>query len=413
MPSTLILRLLTNDASQVSWIEAGEHGLADEAVPETGSLEEASFAAVGHRVVCLVPTTEVLLTETTIPTRNRQRILEAVPYALENQLAMDVDTLHFAIELDRPPSDKISVGVVDRSRMTQWLEQITGAGIQLQALLPDVLCLPWEEGRWTALIDGDTALVRTGLHSGFSVDLCNLAQLMRRMLAEAGEAKPRHLNIVNCGHSDFSLDEDALGEAPPTLNFDHCKSDSLAVLADGCSDDIPMNLLQGDFRVVQKYIKHLRPWAPAFALLGFLAVLVIVTHVVEFLHLKKEEQQLHSQIRTVFQETFPDTQRIINPRTQMKQKLVELRQARGRSGDGFIELLGKAASPLANEAGVMIEGISYRDGQLDLRLTLADLQGLEHLKQQLVTQDLNVEIKSASAEGKQVSAHLRITGVES
>ncbi len=412
MPDTLIIRLPDNASDGVTWIDISEQRVTDVPVVK-GTLEEAAFAAVGHRVVCLVPTIEVLLTETALPTRNRQRILEAVPYALENQLAMDVENLHFAIEVERPPSDKVSVAVVDRTRMTQWMEQLGKAGIEPQVMLPDVLCLPWEQGTWTVLVDGDNALVRTGEHHGVSMDLCNFPSLIKRMLTDAGESRPARLDVLVCGDADIGISEAGLGEPPPRLNVHTCETDALNVLAGGCADLPPLNLLQGDYRIVQKHIQQLRPWIPALVLGGVLAILVIASNVVEYLHLQKEEQRLNQQIRSVFQTAFPDIKRVVKPKTQMQQKLAELRKASGRTGADFVTLLGRVAPPLGHETGATVDAINYRDGHLDLRLTLADLQGLERLKQQLMAQNLNVEIKSANAEGKQVSAHLRISRGES
>ena len=51
----------------------------------------------GQRVVVLVSGADGLLTRVSIPGSSRQKLLRAVPYALEEQLSEDVDNLHFAL----------------------------------------------------------------------------------------------------------------------------------------------------------------------------------------------------------------------------------------------------------------------------------------------------------------------------
>ncbi len=55
--------------------------------------------------------------------------------------------------------------------------------------------------------------------------------------------------------------------------------------------------------------------------------------------------------------------------------------------------------------------MSYKDGELNVALTISDLQRLEQLKNQLDSQSgLQVEIQSASARNNRVEARLHIKG---
>ena len=53
--------------------------------------------AAGRRVCVLVPGTDVLLAEPEFPVKAGAKLQQVVPYALEEQLAEDIDDLHFAI----------------------------------------------------------------------------------------------------------------------------------------------------------------------------------------------------------------------------------------------------------------------------------------------------------------------------
>ncbi|PVV27151.1 MAG: type II secretion system protein GspL, partial [gamma proteobacterium symbiont of Ctena orbiculata] len=70
-----------------------------------------------------------------------------------------------------------------------------------------------------------------------------------------------------------------------------------------------------------------------------------------------------------------------------------------------------AASVIKSSPNTTLESISFRDGKLDLQLTIKELQALENLKQTIEAKKLAVEIRSANATGNQVTSHIRITGV--
>src|SRR3984885_1275477 len=96
MADWLIIRLPRAPAEQASWIVVDARGGAVEA-PAGGPLELAQPAAAGRHVCVLVPGTDVLLMEPELPAKAGTKLAQMVPYALEEQLAEDIDDLHFAI----------------------------------------------------------------------------------------------------------------------------------------------------------------------------------------------------------------------------------------------------------------------------------------------------------------------------
>jgi general secretion pathway protein L len=96
MADWLLLRLPRAPALFASWVVVDSHGAPIEA-PSSGKLEGAVAAAAGRHVCVLVPGTDVLLLEPELPAKVGTKLAQIVPYALEEQLADDIDDLHFAI----------------------------------------------------------------------------------------------------------------------------------------------------------------------------------------------------------------------------------------------------------------------------------------------------------------------------
>src|SRR5919198_4249519 len=128
MADWLLLRLPRNASGEVSWILADGRGSAITA-PQTGPLVEVAPRAAGRRVCVLVPSTDVLLAEPEVPVKAGTKLQQVVPYALEEQLAEDIDDLHFAIGKRAGDSLTTPVAVVAHALMDDWLTTLKSGGI--------------------------------------------------------------------------------------------------------------------------------------------------------------------------------------------------------------------------------------------------------------------------------------------
>src|SRR5450755_5016196 len=132
MADWLLLRLPRAPAEVAAWMVVDARGAPIEA-PASGALANAVAAAAGRHVCVLVPGTDVLLMEPELPAKAGTKLAQIVPYALEEQLAADIDDLHFAIgrgggaDLSgRRVSDsaRTPVAVVARALMDEWLSVV-------------------------------------------------------------------------------------------------------------------------------------------------------------------------------------------------------------------------------------------------------------------------------------------------
>ena len=114
MRNTLLMRAdsVANDAWR--WLRLDADGIPQGSI-HIGSLHSAAGEGAGQRVVVLVPGTECLLTGVHIPGRNRQKLLRAVPYALEDQLSDEVENLHFALGEQRAEAQFQAVEPANRN----------------------------------------------------------------------------------------------------------------------------------------------------------------------------------------------------------------------------------------------------------------------------------------------------------
>ncbi|MCG6968966.1 MAG: type II secretion system protein GspL [Gammaproteobacteria bacterium] len=150
-----------------------------------GDLKTAANHATGCQVVVLVSGLNIVLTHVNLPAMNKQRLARAVPYALEEHVASDIDNLHFAV--GNRFEDKTACAVVERQAMDDWQQMLKNANIQADVLTSEIFGAPHEENTWNILINraggaSEKALLRTGEQSGLAVDTHNLALVLKNAL---------------------------------------------------------------------------------------------------------------------------------------------------------------------------------------------------------------------------------------
>ena len=119
MAEYLVIRLGEKPQDPCNWIAVDSSG-ARRSPPVIGPLSEARIDVGDRSVIVLVSSVDVLTTTVDIPIRGGAKLQAALPFALEESLADDVDKLHFAAGTRRA-SGRIPVSVVDREKLSEWL----------------------------------------------------------------------------------------------------------------------------------------------------------------------------------------------------------------------------------------------------------------------------------------------------
>ncbi len=399
MAETLLIRLAADATGFRDWVLVNEQGRAESpvqtGVPDVGVINATS------RVVVLVPGNEVLLRSARIPGRSRQRALRAIPFALEEQIACDVDLMHFALG-PLQEDGHYPVAAVERSRMDDWAELLLEQGIQAQQMVPDILALPLSGEDWSLLVDAGSVMLRRDPFQGFVADLDTFPVLLE-LFGERNEL-PAHAQLYGPGLLDT-------GDLPVDLNAQ--QSSPLEILGSGWATTAHIDLLQGAYSRTEQWGRLLRPWRATAALLVAGVLLAGMSAGINYYHLSAQQEQLRADIEAEYRKAFPDARRVVDARAQMEQQLKQLQRRGGGDVAGFLVMLAQVGEVLRSTEGVNINGATYRDGRLDLDLQADSLQILDGLKQALVAEGrMQADIQSAtSEEGQKVRSRIRIQGV--
>jgi general secretion pathway protein L len=410
MTETLVIRLDAADAGQAAWVVVDEQGRRIGA-PGHGTLAEAAPAATSRRVIVLAPAVDVLLTRAELPVRGAAKILRALPFALEEQIAEDIEALHFAA--GRSSGNEVPAAVVDREQLEGWLADLAAAGITPQVICSEAEGCPAAPNHLNWLLDERRCLARSGDGLPLMLEIDSVQDALRfGPEFPITEGQPRHLSVYltpegRLRHNDAL---EALRPDLATLELRVLPDGVLPHLAAGVVTREPINLLQGRFAPRTQLDRLWKPWRAAAALLAALIVVVVARDGLELLHLQREEARLDEAIAAAFQQALPGA-RMEDPRFQVERRLATLRGTGGAGNEGFLSALESVGSALQGTSNIRLEALSYRTGVLDLKLMAPSVESLEQVRQAVAGEGrYTATIQQADPRGEGVEGRIQLTG---
>lgn len=411
MAETLVLRLDPADSGTGTWIVADERGRRI-GVPGSGPIGAAAPAAAGRRLVVLVPAVDVLLTRVNLPVRGAAKILRALPFALEEQIAEDVEALHFAAG-HTAPDGSVAAAAVDREQLGSWLQLLAEAGLTPQVICSEAEGAPSISNHLNWLLDTKRCIARSGDGLPVVVEIDSVEEGLRYGPEFPGDAEqPRHLSVYLTADARVKYGEqlEALRAALASLEVRVLPEGVLPHLAAEVVNREPINLLQGQFAPRTQLDRLWKPWRTAAALLAVLAVVLVGQEALRLAHLKQEEARLDEAIAATFAQAMPGA-RMEDPRFQVERQLAALRGTGSAANEGFLTALDTLGNALGAAPGIRLEAISYRTGILDMRLQAPSVDSLEQLRQAVARDGrFTATIQQANQRADGVEGRIRLTG---
>lgn len=396
MSDWLLVRLPREPGAPLTWVGADRRGQLT-TPPGSGDATALQAIAGTTRIALLVPGEEVLHLAATLPAASEARLAQLLPFALEEQVAEDIESQHFAAG-SRLPDGTLAVDVVSRARMEEWLALQEQWGVTFSAIYSESELAPELEGHLGLLIEKDQLTLRVpgrrpvllpmedlwlSLELGLGAQISDLAQYHAVVHATAVDWQ-RH-----------SAQVEALRDRFASLKVQLLSSGILPLLAQNLATAHPINLRQGAFAPPRQATGTWRAWRLAASLAAALVVLHLGAQALQWRSLKAQERQLDAALAQALQGVAPGERYGADFRRRMEKRLAAASNTASQR-DSLLGMLSAVAQARRNAPSTQIEAMNYRKGSLEMRVTGPDAGSIDVINQSLRSAGLKSDLTSGS-----------------
>jgi len=342
--------------------------------------DEIKNMQAGAQTIVVLPTSVASLHRLELPKLSVRKAREAIPYALEEELAEPVAELHIAF--DREGTGRYRVVVINRLRLRAWMHELEVLELTFDAITLD----------WFAIHPGEVCATGVDLLVNQETAVGAFSPLLAAQYLKA------HPDAI----SGFAFD-DSEASLQQLLLAAHEGSYRLFV-AKRLLESSYINLCQGSFQHSTHGEGSMRWYGLCAVLLGawFVSVLGINAVALHRLHVK--QAALDVQIAKGYHVFFPEAKQVISPRFRIERLLS---QTSSTPQDSFWMLFDALAGVMKTHP-LDIQQVRFRDQTLWINVIARDFALLETFEQQLKKEKVNVKQTQASTRNNQVSATLEL-----
>lgn len=412
-------------AQTYNWVllDASGDGLAR----GTGEPREQIVQALGQNalenvlLLGLIPGDEALFCFADIPAKQARFIQQALPFAVEEQLAQDIDSVHLA--LGNRSEQGFRVAAIDHRQMAAWRDLFSGWDhVRLEAIYPDAALLPVTDGGWSICLDGESALLSSDRGEWLKVQAGNLAMFAQTLALPPTEEVVAEVPVTVYGtETELEQQQSLIGELRSsgrlTVRQQLLELTPLELLAHAHHHHLcqPINLCQGEYALHGNRKSPLQPWRPLIAVACVWFVLQLGLEVGLGIYHRQHAEDIEQQAMAVYREAFPSDQRTHagNVRRVIEGQLRQL----GAEGPGadFITLMkhtGEQYARLAGGDSLVFNSINYSHsrGELVVDIRADSYDKLSALRNGLSNKGLEANIGSVVNEPGGARGRLTVSG---
>ena len=377
-------------------------------------MNELSEAASGHTAIVLLNSQCLHINQLQLPTQNMQKLLKAVPYAIEEFIADDVENFHFVIAKNKHDKSTSVVGI-NRETLSKIIHVFQEADIGIEKIIPDALCLAANGNeQWACLNFKNDSYLQTDITDGMVVPHDILPYIVSSKLRDEEHERPAKILLFseqeNTGSFDLLKQESVITESEIELVNIVYNTHPLVVFCGNYKQASSLNLLQNEFKPRRKTTGYWQHWRLTASLAATWLILHLGLAGFQYTQLKETNAITNAKIEKIYKQSFPQSRKIVNPRVQMEQKLKELKGSASSNDNGLIFLLAESFGTLSHDKkNITLQSLTFRNNRMDIGLEGSNLQAVENLNKNLNNnKKIKSEITSSSSEKDRVKGNLRI-----
>ncbi|MGQ3888961.1 type II secretion system protein GspL [Legionella sp. CNM-1927-20] len=376
----LFIKYLTDEGCLSLSLNA--QGNLDAPLAQRSFMEIQQLQSTSTKVIAVAPSEYFSFHQVELAWLPEKKARAAIPYALEEKLAENVEELHFSFDKQYYHQGHYLVVVCKKSYLTQIISQLDNNGIRFNSFTLD----------WFALENKEACLINNNLlvHDDLAFNgLLNL-ELAKVYLKQL----PADLTV-------YIFDENPAITIPQSLFINE---DPLVWIAKRLQTHHLLNLCQGPFSHNPTTSK-VKKWYYAAATMTLLWLISLLTLTGLKIHsLNTKLTAVDSQISTIYRQFFPQAQQVISPRFRISQLL----KGHSNTDNNFWVLLNELTEALTSNNST-IEQLRFQNQIMQITVISNDFNSLEGLQTSLQRKRINVRQTQASSKDGRVVGVLELS----
>ncbi len=388
MPDTLVIRPASSDIASADAVAQWQWLAFDRKGQPAGQVASGAEPPSSDSALLLIPANWLHAQRLQLPAMSRSQLQQAVPFALEEQVAGDIEQLHVA-HSSRAANGSITAVAIEPYVLTSLIKQLQQLDITIVKAVPDACAIQADDNEMHTIVLEQDHLVSSG-NDYLLLDQDEFSFLLSQ--------QPSDTQLNWHGSSRPEVD----WPGPVQASLSNAPFARLAQAA----NDATLNILQGAFSpAVSDAAKRI--WLIAAGLAGLLVFLGFAYAITDWWLLSREVDHYRTQVETTFRETFPEITTVVNPRVQAERALAEINPAQG---DALLNLLGTTAPVITAQQGLMLQTVNYDRSGLRLEVVADSVAQLDEFTQALQQQGLTAALDSAIRSADSVRGQILIGG---
>ncbi len=433
MPNKLFVRPVSSLNSTVLLFDWVLFDISREKVGEGSSAEfdsiEQTLMQNGVEHVDLYgiwPASAAVATHVSLPGNQTRYIQQALPFAVEDQLAQDVDQLHLALG-NKAKAGAFPVIGIDRELFEPFYELLSlpTHGFHLKGIFLDAECLPLDDVDMSIGLFGTNALVNSRSNLAITVLKGNLNAYLDAVFLgtpeehEEGQDFAIRLYLPEEDADDLKILCAELEQYPHvTIMQEPLGIGLLELVCEGYFHDPTrvVNLCQGDYKPASSKDNAWYKWryVAGIAVLGFLIQLGVF--IGKGIMYEQQADEVGAQAIQYYKQAVPNARNLSVEKLPriIKGKLNQAKQS-GGADLGFLTLLGEAGYQFQrapNKQGLAFRSLQYnaQRGELTMEMQAQNFDQLDRLKQAIVESGYSAKISSAVQEDNFFRGRISVSG---
>jgi general secretion pathway protein L len=376
-------------------------------------------------LVALWPSFAAFSTKISLPGNQTRFVQQALPFAVEDQVAQDIEQIHIALGAKSKGGD-FPVVCSDKSLFSAFFDSLTDESAvgPLKAIHLDAELLPRSDQRAVLCISSDGILLKTDQNS-VSLSVDNLIPFLDSVfLGQTSETdKDSECNIHVYVAAEF-MDQAKMLIAQieqypgASVTVEQIGLTQFELLCENYfrPKTAAINLCQGDYQIESQSAGLWHKWRSVALVAGIGFLLQLGVFIGQGVYLNKQADKIGQLALSKYQQVVPGSKKVSLAKLPRIMKGKMNQKNAGSSAElDFMTLLGEAGYHFknnSNRSSLSFKSINYNEqrGELVMEMQAKSFQQLESLKQAIVSAGLSAKISSAVQEKDYFRGRISVGG---